>query len=306
MKLQADSRRMSQQSMTLDLGRANTPGGKRPPFTPLTGSGRAGMQGHRRGVSISEGGYSPPASAFQTTEFAQISHVPPTPESPSAGFFARSPGRDKRASGLFGRTSPSPLPGRLSPDFGGASPAEVEALRRELAAARAEIEETRHELTESNEAREASETCVKALREFIAQSNMGEAPSPPPARAPMKRETSTASGWGFKLWRSESSAPASTEAATRSMPPPAAPAPVPAASKFGGFFNPRRASFASNASSVRSGKPEPLVEDNRESDEDSTGPVSPSSEEPPRTSIALSDDARESRSLASARGDVLS
>ncbi|EIN06064.1 hypothetical protein PUNSTDRAFT_54350 [Punctularia strigosozonata HHB-11173 SS5] len=319
MKLQAESRRMSQSSMTLDLARANAPltGGKRPPFTPLTGSGRvgpAGGRGHRRGVSMSEGGFSPPPSAFLPDGAgAQITQIPPTPESPAGGFFSRSPGKDRRASGFFGRTSPVMLPGRLSPDHAGGSQSpppsrrELEALRREMMALRTELDETRAELTESNEAREASETCVKALREYIAQSNIGEgtsasAPSTAPVPVPIKRESSSSSssgsGWGFRLW----SASAPTE--TRSMPPPpppapAAPAPVHAASKFGSFFaNPRRSSYASSTtSSLRGARPEPLMEDNRESDEDeSTGPVSPTGEEAPRASVTIQeqDGARES------------
>ncbi len=50
---------------------------------------------------------------------------------------------------------------------------ELETLRKELRAVKDELEETKLELSEANEAREASDTCANALREFISENNVG-------------------------------------------------------------------------------------------------------------------------------------
>ncbi|KAG8811682.1 hypothetical protein FRC17_002355 [Serendipita sp. 399] len=54
--------------------------------------------------------------------------------------------------------------------------AEMEALRQELIGVRVELIDTKRELWETNEAKEASDVCLKALKEFIAENSIGDAP----------------------------------------------------------------------------------------------------------------------------------
>jgi hypothetical protein len=146
------------------------------------------------------------------------------------------------------------------------SPDELEKLRKELRTVQATLTETRHELTEANEAREASETCVGALREFIAENNMGtsEVKLPPLPATTTGEETDPNAqkkekGWGgFKLWKVDTSVkgapgPASDVTASPIIPaanantPPAPAAPL--SRKLTGFFG-SRASISSLASSL--------------------------------------------------------
>ncbi|KAJ7746906.1 hypothetical protein DFH07DRAFT_889484 [Mycena maculata] len=274
MRLQAESRR---QPMTLDTNRANAPSAfisppssKRASFTPLTGSfapntfaGRP--NGHRRISSVSD---------------SNINLAVPDADSAVAVLIP-----NRRMSGFFGRSSPP----RDSPPQPSMSPDEAEKLRKELRAAQAALEETRGELSEATEAREASETCVSALREFIAENNIG-GPSaavklpPLPAATTGGEEADTSGGqkkekgWGFKLWKVDTAVkgppgpPSSNGTASPIVPPAAlppasnnttatAPAPsAPLARKLTGFFSSR-----ASISSIPSLTPAPLANAHRDS-----------------------------------------
>ncbi|KAJ6504846.1 hypothetical protein C8R47DRAFT_161776 [Mycena vitilis] len=256
MRLQAESRRST--PMALDTGRANAPSAFAlgPPssnkrasasFTPLTGTFAANSfggrpNGHRRISSVSD------SNVSITVPDVNAAAQPPVP--------------NRRLSSIFGRSSPPrepPLQLHAS-GSGSSSPDEVEKLRKELRTVKAALEETRHELTEANEAREASETCAGALREYIAESNMGSAelklPPLPAATTGEETDPNAKKGWGFtKLWKVDTSVkgapgPASDVTAspvntsTASNTPPA-----PLARKLTGFFG-SRASISSVASSL--------------------------------------------------------
>jgi hypothetical protein len=246
MKLQTESRRSSVMStMTLDLGRAGgsapsgPPSGRRPQFTPLTGAARSG---HLRGPSVSDSHLNLDARS-----------IPLTPAMDESGMVMQSgsrspPKASKRMSGFFGRASPPIVDSNLGAEMGSQ---ELEKIRLELRAARSELEETRAELNEALEAREASETCVGALRSFIAENQLGEgAPAPVlPAvgiSAVPKHETKKSGGWGFKLWRADSStavapaAPLSAVTPTGSISSPTVESPSqPIPRKLTGFFGAR-------------------------------------------------------------------
>lgn len=272
-------------TMTLDLGSARSgtftapTSARRPGFAPLTGTGTR----HRRGQSVTEDGFV----------------VPDLPKSlgtpaPTDGSRSRSPDRSsitsspprhsKRLSGFFGRTSPAAAVAEVEPS-GALSPdpvAELERLRRELASTRDQLEETRHELTEANEAKEASETCAKALREFIADNGVGEgalpsAARPPPAPAPVQKQ-----GWGFKLWRADSTvstgSASSSTIPTAPKPTDATPTAAPLSQKMGGFFGARTSIASDDGASTRG----PHAEEGSDisSADDLMEPVSPASEHP--------------------------
>ncbi|KAJ7453958.1 hypothetical protein B0H11DRAFT_2069871 [Mycena galericulata] len=276
MRLQAESRR---QPMAIDSSRANAPSAfmgppssKRASFTPLTGSftpntfaGRP--NGHRRISSVSDSNLS---LAGHESESALT--VPPP---------------NRRLSGFFGRASPPrDLPSRLS-----ASPDELEKLRNELRSAQAALNETRAELSEATEAREASETCVGALRAFIAENNVGGADAAvklPPLPAATTGDESDAygaqkkeKGWGFKLWKVDTAVkgapgPPSSNGTASPVVPLAAPLPsinnnaavggagqapaAPLARKLTGFFSSR-----ASVSSLPSLAPAPLAHAHRDS-----------------------------------------
>jgi len=122
---------------------------------------------------------------------------------------------------------------------------ELESLKRELADARIE-------LSEANEAKEASDSCVKALREFIADNQVGESSSagkkwlPPPIATSDedgsdKKSTAFHSGWGFKLWKADSSMALSARQPSPPPPPPSSTTTTTSApfSRLGGFFSSR-------------------------------------------------------------------
>ncbi|KAJ7460586.1 hypothetical protein FB451DRAFT_1405144 [Mycena latifolia] len=256
MRLQAESRR----PMTIDMARANAPSSfisppssKRASFTPLTGSfnnvpGRPNA--HHRMSSVSDSNV-----ALTVPDIAN--------PAPSAN-------PNRRLSGIFGRSSPP----REAPLQLSSSPDELDKLRKELRTVRDALDETRHELTEANEAREASETCIGALREFIAENNIGGSSSevklPPLPAATTGEEPDTNAqkkGWGFKLWKVDTNvkgAPGPTSAASGStataspiVPPAVAassstqPPPVaPLSRRVTGFFSSR-----ASISSVASGAP---------------------------------------------------
>ncbi|KAJ7173814.1 hypothetical protein C8R46DRAFT_1161557 [Mycena filopes] len=270
MRLQAESRR--QTPSALDMGRANAPSAfmgppssKRASFTPLTGTFAANSfvgrpNGHRRISSVSD------SNVALTVDLAS-----PTPERsltltlPPVG---NNKNTNRRLSGFFGRNGSPP---QEIPQFlPSSSPDELEKLRKELRAAQDALTETRHELTEANEAREASETCVGALREYIAENNIGSEMKLPPLPAATTGEETDPNApkkaWGFKLWKVDtavktapsppSAASGSNATASPSMPPVALPAvanpnaPAPAAPltrRLTGFFS-SRGSISSMAS----------------------------------------------------------
>lgn len=185
---------------------------------------------------------------------------------------------------------------------------------------KSDLEETRHELSEANEAKEASETCAKALRDFIAQTQGAASYSELdrfPPQAPANKETGakkSVSGWSaFRMWKMEppvkpatpevpvgsqrictvdtSAAPApnSTDAAespsslTQATPTAAA----PFTSKVGAFFS-SRASISSIISPSASAS-NPGCESDVSSIEGSINePISPLNEMPP-VNVAVRD-----------------
>ncbi|KAJ7035687.1 hypothetical protein C8F04DRAFT_1037443 [Mycena alexandri] len=265
MRLQAESRRAP---AALDTGRANAPSAfmgppssKRASFTPLTGTFAANSfvgrpNGHRRISSVSD-------SNVALT-------VPDLAGSPPEHSLSIAPSKNnnRRMSGFFGRNGSPP---QEIPQFlPSSSPDELEKLRKELRATQDALTETRNELTEANEAREASETCVGALREYIAENNIGSEMKLPPLPAATTGEETDPNApkksWGFKLWKVDtavktapsppSAASGSNATASPSIPPtalpavvnPNAPAPAaPLARRLTGFFS-SRGSISSMAS----------------------------------------------------------
>ncbi|WOO80962.1 uncharacterized protein LOC62_03G004492 [Vanrija pseudolonga] len=110
--------------------------------------------------------------------------------------------------------------------------AALEQARDEVSALRAQLERLAVRLTESEEARDASENCLKALREFVASENSTAAdadlggirlPPLPTDReadeAPVQ-EKKAAAGWGvggFSLWGAKGAAEAPKPAAPESV-----------------------------------------------------------------------------------------
>ena len=284
MRLQTEHRRTTHAStLSVETSRPGLTGpssNKRASFISLTS---ASINGHNRLSSVSD-------STFLLPGLAVSDHGPVSPgrnlptdypfdHSPSAS--THPPVSSRRISGIFGRTS-SPE----AYDLPSKDPLadEVEALRREMKAIKAELDDTKHELSEANEAREASETCANALRDFIAEtqptvSDSGPVRLPPIPTMTTGEEADTpkpASGWGaFRMWKleptgksdpSESTSPAGTRSLwkvdTSVKSPPngpasmysstsssrATPVAAPFAAKIGGFFS-SRASISSTSSS---------------------------------------------------------
>ncbi len=237
MRLQSENRRQSTGPMTLDLSRAGSvfgspPSSKRASFTPLTGSFTARANGHMRMHSDFMSVDDPSGQTIVMPD-----QVSTKASRRTSGFFSRSPMNDR---------DPLEL--------------ELEALRKELNVVKDELEDTRHELQEANEGKDASETCVKALREFISENNVGSSsidssiiPTGEPAP---KKPFSGSGGWGFnKLWKVDTSVkptagqPSATtpSAATSSSVNQMSSNTVPLTRKIGGFFG-SRASVSSVAS----------------------------------------------------------
>ncbi|KAI5989383.1 hypothetical protein EDD15DRAFT_1322652 [Pisolithus albus] len=299
MRLQSENRRASQLPPQLDLSRAGTfaslpmSSAKRASFAPLTGSTPGRVNAHRRISSVTdarlEGNLtSPNAGSFGFTELSsQLNKVQPSPSRPSSLYqMQSSPSRSLRA------LEDSP---------------EVETLRKEVNTLKAELEEVKHELSESNEAREASEFCVRALRVFIEENNVGvSTPSgsgtsagssmltPMPStssQAEPKKSIPAVGGWGFKLWRAETLAksPAPATPTTLATSGAAAPAvqgpPQPLTKKIGDFFGTRASVTSLAAVPTKSLRMEQEPMCNGMSDtssvEDSVAePVSPASDLP--------------------------
>ncbi len=245
MRLQSENqnRRQSVGPMPLDLSRAgfnnfSTPGSsKRASFTPATVSHTTRPNAHRRISSVSD--------TCIDDQSSQTLIMPPELSANSRRTSGRSPQADRDAFNL-----------------------ELETLRKELRAVKDELEETKLELSEANEAREASDTCANALREFISENNVGtvdldarDAVKLPPLPATTTGDETEAKkasvGWGFKLWKVDTSVkPANgpTSAVTASTASPViAPSAqlnasqVPLTRKIGGFFS-SRGSVSSTAS----------------------------------------------------------
>jgi len=130
-------------------------------------------------------------------------------------------------------------------------------MKKELESLKRELTEARIELSEANEAKEASDSCVKALREFIAENQVGETSSvgkkglPPPIAVSGdgadKKSAASHSGWGFKLWKADNNMTLSA----RQPPPPPPPSSTSAPfSRLGGFFS-SRTNAASTSSALQ-------------------------------------------------------
>jgi hypothetical protein len=157
---------------------------------------------------------------------------------------------------------------------------ELDGLRREVRTLKDELEHVKHELSECNEAREASEMCVKALREFIEENNTGaltndgfdsiKLPTPPTMAMGReedegKKATGGVAGWGLKLWKDATlRTPSVPQSAT--IPPlvtdsvPQGPASAtPLSRKLGEFFSSRVSvsSIGSNPSHTDTPPPPP-------------------------------------------------
>jgi hypothetical protein len=268
MKLQAEAKNSRRQSVqapiVLDMSRvpSGQPSSKRGSFTPLASSH---VRPPPRGSSISISDPVIPGLTPGAIDGLPGSSPPDQPISSidnDASGSSQTQAGSRAFSSLFGRTSPQPHAGlEQSPPRNDVA-AELEALKRELRSVKDELEETRHDLIESNEAREASETCVKALREFIGENHSDEMRLPPTPHmtkgheadetADLSKKNGLTTGWGFKLWPGgNGSGPvkASTSSYTQlpvrrgsnaSAPPPrprTSQSPPPAFGRLGGFFN---------------------------------------------------------------------
>ena len=261
MRLQTESRRLSRGAdMSVDLSRASSfsfggpSSGKRMSFTPLTGSSAARMQNHRRisSVSDSEVDNGQAGSISPKSQTVTLPDMSPNPSYP--------PPSTRRFSGLFARAAApesEPVPGF--------NMVEREKLQREVQALKTALEEARHELMEAIEAREASETCVKTLRDFIAENNVGvSSPCVDISSAGVHSDDSdkrVASGsgssrWGFGgLFRAgEVNSPViPSRGSPASVSSPSA-AGEPLSRKFGGLFG-GRGSFSSSTPAQPRGVP---------------------------------------------------
>ncbi|KAG1880272.1 hypothetical protein C8R48DRAFT_758380 [Suillus tomentosus] len=318
MRLQSENRRASQVPSALDLSRAGIPSFNGPPSSKrasLIGSTTGRNNSHKRISSVSD-------NALDSSHLA--SPIPtPTPATFTLPDVQKSrsqqPSHTRRMSGMLGRGSP---PQSLFPSE---ESAELEMLRRELNAVKAELDDVKHELSETNEAREASDTCIKALREFIEENQVGAVPkgfSPLPAevkKPPPPPPPAAAAGWGFKLWRADSL----TQSPVLASPSPAAPAthtvspslssltpPVPLSKKLGDFFGTRAPAVAASKTSQRV-EQEPVyngMSDTSSIEDSVVEPISPASERP-RPTVYVRDTtsvtSESSRDLGNLEGKLL-
>ena len=229
MRLQTENRRQSTMLAPIDVNRASaltfgngpltSASAKRASFTPLTGSrhGRVPSASDIHHLGVDANGVllpSPIATSFSNGEAGLSQNL------------SHSGNGTRRISGLFGRHSPSEHDGSVASDHTTPHPIssevqqELESLKAEVKSLKSELESAKRDVVEANEAREASETCVQALRGFIKENGVGiraetveqggvkSAPSTPMMVADgedgMRTTTSaTTSGWGFtKLWGS--------------------------------------------------------------------------------------------------------
>jgi len=153
----------------------------------------------------------------------------------------------------FQWSSPPPSSAALNDEEQNFASKEIQGLKQEIKSLNETLEETRHELSEANEAREASEQCSKALRDYISEFRVGETGSSPsnmplPPTTPAKAEDAkNLSKWSFKLWSGGSSAatPLSPPTSTSDLSPASSPQPPALTSKIGSFFSSRTGSVSS-------------------------------------------------------------
>lgn len=303
MRLQAESRRMSTQTLKtgplpLDLSAAGarSPGlvsgfsntAKRasfqlpPPsaFGPQNQpSSRPMGMGHRRISSLSDPGPNgaPPTPNRSSTLLSDpvnlVDGLPPSPVTHTFEDMKTGDGttiKTKRLS-LLAKRDQSP-PG-LPP--ASVLTAELDSVRGELANTKKELETVKHELAEAVDKREASDACIKALREFIAEQAIGEASAVAPSSSSVKDDASTRSfdamrsptvslkglrlpplpteenipeeaasstgpkkgGWGLRLWNTPASEASSAPAASPQVPAASSTAATPAATPLTSFVS---------------------------------------------------------------------
>ncbi|KAG2366965.1 hypothetical protein BDR07DRAFT_1458297 [Suillus spraguei] len=287
MRLQSENRRASHVPSALDLSRAgvssfNGPLPSKRASLIVSTAGRNNT--HKRISSVSENNSFDSAhlSSPIPTSTPTTSTLPDVQKSKT-----QQPSHTRRMSGLFTRGSP---PQSLFPSE---ESAELEMLRRELNAVKAELDDVKHELSETNEAREASDTCIKALRGFIEENQVGAVPKTlPPLPAEVKKAPPPpAAGWGFKLWRADSVSqipavvpptPVAPPVQTVSPPQSSLTPPVPLSKKLGDFFG-ARATAATTSQTPHHVDQEPMYNgmSDTSSIEDSVAePISPASERP--------------------------
>ncbi|EJD48107.1 hypothetical protein AURDEDRAFT_86510 [Auricularia subglabra TFB-10046 SS5] len=193
--------------LALDLSKA--PGSsKRASFTPLTGTFKRGSPP----PSVPGSPPAHPSSLLRNTssdgendsaaETQSLMVLPSESNAPSTARGRRFPGSISTRDSIM-----NPLG------------AELDAMRRELVEARQEAITLRAELRDANESRLASEACVQALREFIANTAAGDAVSPGGlglSLPPLPTDTGVnavgdekpKAGWGLKLWRKDTASAA--------------------------------------------------------------------------------------------------
>ncbi|KAG6335810.1 hypothetical protein ID866_3288 [Astraeus odoratus] len=296
MRLQSESRRASQVPPPLDISRAGQLGGlsissaKRASFAPLTGSGAGRTNSHRRISSVTDASSLLRLDGGASFLSSGASNSPDTPLQHSRAPISSS----RRSSAFFAQSSP-PTSLRALED----SP-EVEMLRKEIGALKSELAEARHELSESNEAREASELCVKALRAFIEENNVGVTPTtttagntstgqstvvPLSSQEEQKKSAPSTGGWAFRLWRAEASAKDMTPAPPSAAPPPPvqSPPPQPLTRKLGDFFGTKASASSMAPVRLSQTEREPMcsaMSDSSSLEDSVAEPLSPASEFP--------------------------
>jgi len=202
MRLQTEHRRSSSvvQPLTLDLSKpgSTAKGSSRPTSgngtlaARLTGgpSPSPNARGHRRFSSIA--GTSGQEINFGSEDLSPVSEAPARP--------LRKLNRLSRITGgELEVPKTAPLPNQ-----------EIDDLAESLRTARQEIDQLKTRLAEAEEAREASDSCAKALREFIEHHKIGEDDEGQPSQqTPVQPlpERKISGGWGGitgKLWRADS------------------------------------------------------------------------------------------------------
>ena len=256
MRLQSESRRISRGAdLSVDLSRANTlsfggqPSAKRMSFTPLTGTSAARGHNHRRVSSVSDSNVI--LGEVANGQTADTSPNPQTSALPDVStLLYHPPTSSRRISGLFVRTPATPT---LESEPG---LAERERLQGEIQVLKTTLEETRNELMEANEAREASETCVRTLRDFIAENNVGpDAGSAVTRSDDADKKNASGSGgsrWGFGgLFRAgEANSPVISSRGV-STSTSSSPTNEPLSRKLGGLFGARGSFSSSNSAPPR-------------------------------------------------------
>lgn len=254
MRLQSESRRISRGAdLSVDLSRATSsfggpPSSKRMSFTPLTGTSAGRVQNHRRISSVSDSnvilGDVPNGQTADTSPNPQTAALPDVSTQ-----LNHPPTSSRRISGLYVRTPALESEPGL---------AEREKSQREIQALKTALEETRLELMEANEAREASETCVRTLRDFITENNVGPNAGGVVARsddADKKNASGSGSGgsrWGFGgLFRAgETNSPVISGRGV-STSSSSSPTNEPLSRKLGGLFGGRGSFSSSNPAPPR-------------------------------------------------------